>query len=67
MQLPLDHLIETRENINVDEQQDYILVVAGPSSSRCDDPVCLGSRKRDLCLSNDGSAMDNVLSDENGS
>lgn len=27
----------------------------------------MGSRKRELCLSNDGSAMEDVVSDENGS
>ncbi len=47
------------------KQQDNIEVVAGPSSSRCEEPICLGSRKRELC--NDGSAMEDVVSDDNGS
>ncbi len=55
----------TVQNINADEQQDNIEVVAGPSSSRCEEPICLGSRKRELC--NDGSAMEDVVSDDNGS
>ncbi len=57
--------ILTVQNINADEQQDNIEVVAGPSSSRCEEPICLGSRKRELC--NDGSAMEDVVSDDNGS
>ncbi len=57
----------TVQNINADEQQDNIVVVAGPSSSRCEEPIWLGSRKRELCLSNDVSAMKDVVSDENGS
>ncbi len=57
----------TVQNVNADEQQDNIVVVVGPSSSRCEEPICLGSIKRELCLSNDGSAMEDVVSDENGS
>lgn len=48
---------------NTDTNTQDIVVIAGPSSSRYEEPVCLGTRKRELCLSNDG-AMDDV-SDEN--
>lgn len=58
-------IIEAHEIVtNTDPNTDPI---AGPSSSSFQEPVCLGTRKRELVVTNDGSVMDDDVSDENGS
>ncbi|KAG1924522.1 ubiquitin-conjugating enzyme E2 variant [Pimephales promelas] len=58
-----ENIANTVQNINVDEQQDDGVEIAGPS--RCE-AVMLVTRKRELCFSNDGSVVDDDnTSDEN--
>lgn len=58
-----ENIANTVQNINADEQQDDGVEIAGPS--RCES-VMLATRKRELCFSNDGRAVDDDnASDEN--
>lgn len=58
-----ENTANTVQNINADEQQEDGVEIAEPS--RCESVVGSTIRKRELWLSNDGSAVDDDASDEN--